>query len=302
MVFTPTRGYANYVICSDCGYIFKCDECDVSLTFHKNERKLRCHYCGKESELPNFCPKCGGFKLQTRGFGTERVMAELAKLFPSQPLVRVDRTVIKTFKDLRNTFNFMKEPGKKIVVGTKMITKGLDIQDLDLVVILDADRYFNFPDYNAQESTASLLMQVAGRSGRKEKGKVIIQSFQPENHIYKSLIDHNFDLIAENDLEQRKIYGYPPFVTLFMILVNNPSADKAKAKANEIVEELSKIENQVDIEILGPVVPIISKLRGNYRYQIIIKSKQKNHDFLYSTLKKHFRDIKIYVNPPTTLV
>ncbi|MBL5981457.1 hypothetical protein NAAC61_04975 [Petrotoga sp. 8T1HF07.NaAc.6.1] len=229
-------------------------------------------------------------------------MAELAKLFPSQPLVRVDRTVIKTFKDLRNTFNFMKEPGKKIVVGTKMITKGLDIQDLDLVVILDADRYFNFPDYNAQESTASLLMQVAGRSGRKEKGKVIIQSFQPENHIYKSLIDHNFDLIAENDLEQRKIYGYPPFVTLFMILVNNPSADKAKAKANEIVEELSKIENQVDIEILGPVVPIISKLRGNYRYQIIIKSKQKNHDFLYSTLKKHFRDIKIYVNPPTTLV
>ncbi|PNR99410.1 hypothetical protein X928_07360 [Petrotoga miotherma DSM 10691] len=302
IVFTPTRGYANYVICSDCGYIFKCDECDVSLTFHKKERKLRCHYCGKESELPNFCPKCGGFKLQTRGFGTERVMTELAKLFPSQPLVRVDRTVIKTFKDLRNTFNFMKEPGKKIVVGTKMITKGLDIQDLDLVVILDADRYINFPDYNAQESTASLLMQVAGRSGRKEKGKVIIQSFQPENDIYKSLIDHNFDLIAENDLEQRKVYGYPPFVTLFLILVNNPSVDKAKAKANEIVEELGKIENQDDFEILGPVVPIISKLRGNYRYQIIIKSKKKNHEFLYSALKTHFRDIKIYVNPPTTLV
>ncbi|KUK16252.1 MAG: Primosomal protein N [Petrotoga mobilis] len=302
IVFTPTRGYANYVICSDCGYIFKCDECDVSLTFHKKERKLSCHYCGKESELPNFCPKCGGFKLQSRGFGTERVLSELAKLFPSQPLVRVDRTVIKTFKDLQNTFNFMKEPGKKIVVGTKMITKGLDIQDLDLVVILDADRYINFPDYNAQESTASLLMQVAGRSGRKERGKVIIQSFQPENNIYKSLIDHNFDLIAKNDLEQRKIYGYPPFVTLFLILVNHPSADKAKAKANEIVEELGKIENQDDFEILGPVVPIISKLRGNHRNQIIIKSKKKNHEFLFSTLKTYYKDIKIYVNPPTTLV
>lgn len=302
IVFTPTRGYANYVVCSDCGYIFKCENCDVSMTFHKKDRSLICHYCGKESELPNFCPKCGGFKLQSRGYGTERVINELGKLFPSQPLVRVDRTVIKTFQDLNKTFNFMKEPGKKIIVGTKMITKGLDIQDLDLVVILDADRYINFPDYNAEENTASLLMQVAGRSGRKEKGSVIIQTFEPDNEIYKSLVVHDYNLIANNDLEQRETFGYPPFLNLYLIMVNNRSQNNAKMKSEEIISELKEQAKDKNFEILGPTTPVIFKLRGNYRYQIIIKSKQDENEFLLSKLKKYYKDIRIYINPPTTLV
>ncbi|PNR94671.1 primosomal protein N' [Petrotoga sp. 9PWA.NaAc.5.4] len=302
IIFTPTRGYANYIICSDCGYIFKCKNCDVSLTFHKKDRKLTCHYCGKESSIPNFCPKCGGFKLQSRGYGTERVIAELGKLFPSDPLVRVDRTVIKTFNDLNKTFNFMKEPGKKIIVGTRMITKGLDIQDLDLVIILDADRYSNLPDYNSEESTASLIMQVAGRSGRKEKGKVLIQTFEPDNEVYKAVQSHDYNLIAEKELEQRKFFKYPPFIDLYLIIVSDSKIEKVQSISEEIVKE---IETQVDnknLEILGPVTPVISKLRGNYRYQIIIKSYQEHLDFLPKVVEKYDKFIKLYVNPPTTII
>jgi len=302
IVFTPTRGYANYVVCSECGYIFKCDNCDVSLTFHKKERKLICHYCGNEQELPNFCPKCGGFKLQSRGYGTERVITELTKLFPSEPIVRVDRTVIKTFDDLKNTFTFMKEPGRKIIVGTKMITKGLDIKDLDLVVILDSDRYTHMPDYNARESTASLIMQVAGRSGRKEKGKVIIQSFDPNNEVYKAAINHDYTFIAEKELEQREKYKYPPFTKLFLIMVSNRKMENVKSISQDLINELGSVIDNKQVELLGPVTPIISKLRGDYRLQIILKVFQEDTSFLMPIVEKYDKDIKVYVNPPTTIL
>lgn len=302
IVFTPTRGYANYIVCSECGYIFKCENCDVSLTFHKKERKLVCHYCGNEQPLSNFCPRCGGFKLQSRGYGTERVLTELTKLFPSEPIVRVDRTVIKSFEDLKNTFSFMKEPGRKIIVGTKMITKGLDIKDLDLVVILDSDRYTHLPDYNAKESTASLIMQVAGRSGRKEKGKVLIQTFDSDNEIYQAAINHDYTLIAEKELEQRSIYKYPPFTKLFLIMINNNKMDKVKSISQDIINELEKIIEKQQVELLGPVTPIISKLRGNYRLQIILKVYQHDTSFLLPIVEKFDKDIKVYFNPPTTIL
>jgi primosomal protein N' (replication factor Y) len=302
IVFTPTRGYANYIVCSECGYIFKCENCDVSLTFHKKERKLVCHYCGNEQPLSNFCPRCGGFKLQSRGYGTERVLTELTKLFPSEPIVRVDRTVIKSFEDLKNTFSFMKEPGRKIIVGTKMITKGLDIKDLDLVVILDSDRYTHLPDYNAKESTASLIMQVAGRSGRKEKGKVLIQTFDSDNEIYQAAINHDYTLIAEKELEQRSIYKYPPFTKLFLIMINNNKMDKVKSISQDIINELEKVIENQQVELLGPVTPIISKLRGNYRLQIILKVYQHDTSFLLPIVEKFDKDIKVYFNPPTTIL
>ncbi|BBE29962.1 primosomal protein N' [Tepiditoga spiralis] len=296
IIFTPTRGYANYIMCPDCGYIFKCSECDVSLTFHKNDMKLKCHYCGKEEKVPSVCPNCGNVNLQSRGYGTERVVNELMKLFPSEVILRVDRTVIRSYEELKKTFNYMKEPGKKIIVGTKMITKGLDIEDLHLVVVLDSDRYSNFPDYSAYESTGALILQVGGRSGRKERGKVLIQTFKPEEELYKAAKNHDYTMILNHEIKERKEFRYPPFSDMIIIMVYEEDKKNCEKISREIFNEVKEITR----EIMGPVDPIISRIKNKYRKQIILRGNI-NIESLRNVLK-NFRNIKVYVNPPSTLL
>ena len=296
IVFTPTRGYANYVMCPDCGYIFKCNECDVSLTFHKRDMKLKCHYCGNEEEVPSVCPECGNRNLQSRGYGTERVVNELLKIFPSEVILRVDRTVIRNYEELKKTFNYMKEPGKKIIVGTKMITKGLDIEDLQLVVILDSDRYSNFPDYSAYESTGALILQVGGRSGRKERGKVLIQTFKPEEELYKAAKKHDYTMILNHEIKERKEFKYPPFSDMIIIMIY----EEDRALCEKISKELLNEVKGITEEVMGPVDPIIAKIKNKYRKQIILRGNVDT-ERLKNTLK-NFRTAKVYINPPSTLL
>lgn len=299
IVFTPTRGYANYVICSDCGYIFKCENCDVSYTYHKKENKLKCHYCGEEKNTPASCPNCKSIKLQTRGYGTEKVVNDLMKAFPSVPIVRVDRTVINNYDELKDTFNYMHEKGRKIIVGTKMITKGLDIEDLDLVVILDSDRYAFLPDYTAEESAASLIMQVAGRAGRKEKGNVIIQTFKNDSKMFEHIKNNDYDSIIKSELLKREKYNYPPYSDMYLLIIQNESREDNNKMSNLIYEELKNLFPNT--EILGPVEPLIYKLRNKYRKYIMIKEKIDNVKLL-KIQKKYNRNLIIHSNPPTTLL
>ncbi|KLO24143.1 replication restart helicase PriA [Marinitoga sp. 1155] len=299
LIFSPTKGYANYLICTNCGNVLKCDNCDVSYTYHRYENKLKCHYCGIEKKVPNSCPVCGNPELQLRGYGTERVVNELLKFFPSNKIIRMDREVIKTHEELNKAFEEIKKEGPAIIVGTKMITKGLDIEDIKLVVILDSDRYLNFPEYTSQEHTASLLIQVAGRSGRKEKGKVLLQTFKSESDFFKFVKEHNYDKIVELELKNREKYKYPPYSELLMIIFSNPKFETALKESEEFFNILKN--KDLNVELLEPTEPLIPKLRGQYRYQIVIKGNI-DHDEFYEIIKNYNKKMHIFLNPPTTLI
>ena len=300
IIFTPTRGYANYIMCSDCGYIFKCENCDVSMTYHKNDSKLSCHYCGLEKKIPDKCPICKSYNLQSRGYGTEKVVSDIMKIFPSEEVVRIDRTVIKNYEELKKTFNYIKEPGKKIIVGTKMITKGLDIEDLQLVIILDFERYSNFPDYTSFETASSLLIQVAGRSGRREIGKVLVQSFKLEKNSYEYLINHDYNKIIDKELNERKEFGYPPFNEMYLFIISNEDIKIVEETSNSLINDLKN--TFTNSKILGPTTPLISKLKGNYRKQILFLPKIIDKNLLFPIIKKYDKLLYLYVNPPTTIL
>lgn len=299
IIFTPARGYSNYIICTDCGHIIKCDNCDVSMTYYREEYKLKCHYCGNEKNAPDKCPVCSGINLQTRGYGTEKVYSDIQKLFPSETIVRMDRSVISSYSDLSKTYEFINNEGKMIIIGTKMITKGLDIKDLELVVIMDSDRFTDFPDYNATENAGALIMQVAGRAGRKEKGKVIIQTFKKESGFYGAVSQHNYDSIINAELEERKIFNYPPFSDLLLVIISDTDENKAKNISDEIYREIIKMGYEG--ELYGPVKPMIYKLKNKYRYQIIIKTK-KTYENLKNIFDKYRNNLYVYLNPPSTML
>lgn len=300
IVFTPTKGYANYIICTNCGHIFRCKNCDISMTYYKQENHLKCHYCDNTQPVPSVCPKCGSTELQTRGFGTERVMNELIRIFPSQPMVRVDRQAVKSSQDVQETFKYINNPGRMIIIGTKMITKGLNIPDLELVVVLDCERYFNMPDYNASENSSALLMQVAGRSGRKERGRVMIQSFNPKNELYKFILNHDYDSIISAETENRKKYLYPPFTNLIIILVKDSQEENLNKKALKIYKSLcSDLDRKV---LLGPVKPSVYKLNNFFRLSIIVKISTLDLQIFRQIYSEYRNSVSIYINPPTTMI
>lgn len=300
IVFTPTKGYANYIICTNCGHIFRCKNCDISMTYYKQENHLKCHYCDNTQPVPSVCPKCGSTELQTRGFGTERVMNELIRIFPSQPMVRVDRQAVKSSQDVQETFKYINNPGRMIIIGTKMITKGLNIPDLELVVVLDCERYFNMPDYNASENSSALLMQVAGRSGRKERGRVMIQSFNPKNELYKFILNHDYDSIISAETENRKKYLYPPFTNLIIILVKDSQEENLNKKALKIYKSLcSYLDRKM---LLGPVKPSVYKLNNFFRLSIIVKISTLDLQIFRQIYSEYRNSVSIYINPPTTMI
>ena len=300
IIFTPTKGYANYIICTNCGHIFRCKNCDISMTYYKQENHLKCHYCDNTQPVPSVCPKCGSTDLQTRGFGTERVMNELIRIFPSYPIVRVDRQAIKNPQDVEETFKYINNPGRMIIIGTKMITKGLNISDLELVVVLDCERYFNMPDYNACENSSALLMQVAGRSGRKERGRVMIQSFNPDNELYKFILNHDYDSIVSVETENRKKYLYPPFTKLVIILIKDSKEENLNKKALKIYQSLCLYLNRK--MILGPVKPSVYKLNNFFRLSIIVKISNTDLNVFRQIYSEYRNSVSIYINPPTTMI
>lgn len=294
ILFQNRRGYAPVVECETCGNSSKCQNCDVSLTFHSYTKELRCHYCGYKQTIPKKCNACGSEHLNTKGFGTEQIEMELHHLFPNAKIGRMD------LDTTRGKYSYQKIIGQfdaqeiDILVGTQMLSKGLDFSNVSLVGIMNADNMLNFPDFRAHERSYQLMVQVSGRSGRGQKrGKVIIQTFNPYHQILQQVSTSDYFAMYNEQLEERWQYKYPPFYRLIKITLKHKDFQKIETGVNWLESSLTNIYGE---SVMGPSVPSISKIRNYYIRNFTIKIPQKQSIKTYKDkllkVKESFLSIK----------
>ncbi|KPK79983.1 MAG: primosomal protein N', partial [Bacteroides sp. SM23_62_1] len=269
ILFQNRRGFSLYIECISCGWIPHCRNCDVSLTYHKLEQQLVCHYCGYTIKIPVTCPQCYETALQTRGFGTEKIEEELAIFFPDAKIVRFDLDTAHSRKNYEKIIFDFEQQKTDILIGTQIVSKGLDFDNVGLVGILNADNLLNFPDFRAFERSYQLLAQVAGRAGRKyHKGLVILQTSDPENIVIKYILINNYDAIYRHQIAERKSFRYPPFYRLIKISLRHRKNTILDSASRGIVLEFKNIKG---IDVLGPHYPLIRKIKNWYIRDILIK-------------------------------
>ncbi|MFN6992060.1 MAG: primosomal protein N', partial [Fervidobacterium sp.] len=314
IVFTRRKGFSR-VQCAVCGYIIKCDHCDVSMTYHLDSKKLVCHLCGSEKEINFSCPSCGASLFIDKGTGTEKVEKELKEIFPGRNVIRIDAEIIDEFEKLSKILSALREGNVDILAGTKMITKGLDIYRIGLVGVIDVDALISYPDINASLRTFQLLVQVIGRAGRKEQGRAIIQTYNPKDPVISYAVAQDVEGFYNRELKMRKELKYPPFFNVIQItyanLDNNLARDTLDAVANELEMFLYQLpkeyqengeynEEYKDIEILGPSEHPILKAANKYRYQLIIKTHNTINllKLIRKIIARFPGEWTIKVNPP----
>ncbi len=270
ILFQNRRGYSPMIQCEDCGWVPKCINCAVSLTYHQYRHAMICHYCGYREEMPTQCPTCSSKRLQTLGYGTEKLEEELKLHFPDARTQRMDLDTTRTKSGYENIIEGFESGETDILVGTQMVTKGLDFDNVSLVGVFDADRMMHFPDFRSYERAFQLITQVSGRSGRREKkGKVIIQTSDPTHKLFSFILVHNVTGFIQEQLDDRRNHFYPPYSRLIEITVKH--IDKKICK--EVSEQFSKTiqEHLTGVKILGPGEPMISKIRNEFLMTILIK-------------------------------
>lgn len=298
ILFLNRRGYSSFLTCSSCGYVEKCPNCDISLTYHKSSNMLRCHYCGYATKRKKLCPKCQE-EFKDYGIGTEKVEEELKSLIKDAKIIRMDVDTTTTKNAHAKIINSFLEEKYNILVGTQMIAKGLDFPNVTLVGVLNADIGLNFPDFRSSEITFSLLNQVLGRSGRGNKeGKVLIQTFNPEHYAIAYTKNHDYLGFYNEEMKIRKILKYPPYYYICSIKIISKDYNLASKSSYDVVNYLKQnIKNEI---ILGPSVCNVFKLNNNYRFQIIIKYKDVNNILEYLTnIEHHYfnkKDIKVEID------
>ena len=265
------RGFAPFLLCADCGESFHCPNCEITLTYHQRERRLRCHYCDYTEAVPEHCNKCQGLNIEPQGAGTERLEQELEELFPSANIVRMDRDTTSRKGAHQRIMTEMLARKIDILVGTQMIAKGHDFPGVALVGVLGADSILNFPDFRSGERSFSLLTQVAGRAGRASGGgKVFIQSYNPEHYALTCAVEQDYHDFFQQELPFRQELGYPPCGHLVNLVFSGNNNNQVQAAAVQFANHLHPIAKSV--EVLGPSPCPLSKLRGKSRYQILLKS------------------------------
>ncbi|MBQ5856364.1 MAG: primosomal protein N' [Bacteroidales bacterium] len=304
ILFQNRRGFSLRIECEHCNYIPQCINCDVSLIYHKNQNILKCHYCGYTTSVPTECPSCRSTDLKMYGFGTERIEDDLKVIFPDANSARLDLDTTRT----KNSYQFILEQFQNketnILVGTQMVTKGLDFDSVKVVGILNADNMLTFPDFRAYERSFQLMEQVSGRAGRKgDKGKVIIQTYQPQHPVILNVMTHDYVKFYEEQMPIRRQFNYPPYSRLVMIRMK----DVDEQKLNKAANELAKIFRQVFKEnLLGPEYPVVSRVKNQYIKQMLIKihkdlNSTKVKEFINKTIEdfKHnndFKSVKIQID------
>lgn len=301
ILFLNRRGYSTFISCRSCGYVFKCPECDVSMTYHKNGY-LICHYCGRAERVSKVCPKCSSKYVKFFGAGTERVELEIKKYFPQARVLRMDVDTTRYKNAHESIYNSFKNGEADILIGTQMVSKGLDFKDVVLVGILAADMSLNLPDYRSAERTYQIITQVAGRAGRGEdEGRVIVQSYTPEHYSLKYSKEEDYEALFKKEIEIRRLMSNPPFGKILLINVSSKFEEKLKKFMYTLEYNLKKLIVE-DITMLGPVPCIITKLKENYRWQIIIKGNfddefsEKVKDTLYVLNKSVYNEIRISID------
>nr|WP_262921526.1 primosomal protein N' [Psychroserpens algicola] len=304
ILFQNRRGFSPIVECQTCGHSPQCPNCDVSLTFHQYRNQLRCHYCGYHTVMPKTCDACGSVELDSKGFGTEQVEQEAKLLFPDHNVARMDLDTTRGKYGYEKIITALEQGEIDILVGTQMLTKGLDFRNVKLVGIMNADNMLNFPDFRAHERSYQLMAQVSGRAGRtEERGKVLIQTYNPYHKILQQVSTNNYQQMFEEQLDERHIYKYPPVFRMIKITLKHKDYNRVNIGADWYARSLRTV---FDAHVLGPEYPPVARIRNQYLKHILVKIPQKqslsktkeaiikiNNSFLSV---KDFRAIRVILN------
>lgn len=289
ILFLNRRGFSAYYQCLDCGYVCKCNTCDVSLTYHKDERALKCHYCGTKYQVPVSCPECGGKHFKLGGVGTEKVVEEVQKEYPNAKILRMDNDTTSTKEAHNAILSQFKEGKADILVGTQMVAKGHDFPAVVLVGIIDADQSMYFSDYRSLERTFQLITQVAGRAGRdKLPGKVVLQTYSPRHYILNFATHYNYKGFFDYEISVRQATAFPPFATVLRIMIVSEVEQKAKQSARTLynkVLDLKKKEEDAFAYLNGMKSPI-KKIENKFRFQIIARIVGEKQEEIIQSLYK----------------
>ena len=269
ILFQNRRGFSPFLMCTDCGHVPACTNCSVSYTYHKSINRLVCHYCGKSVKVPQECPECGSAGMSTKGFGTEKIEEEIRLLFPSARVARMDQDTVRNRSAASEILGSFAAGETDILIGTQMISKGLDFERLTVVGILDADTMMHFPDFRAHERSFQLMEQVSGRAGRRtRRGRVIIQTADPASIILRQVLKHDFRSMCSAQLEERSLFGYPPFTRIIRIALKHRDLEELNRSAARLAENLRR---QLGNIVLGPEFPMVMQVQKWYIKTVMIK-------------------------------
>lgn len=273
ILFQNQRGYAPVIQCKSCATVPQCPHCDVSLTYHQGRNQLRCHYCGYAIAKPEVCIACGSTDLITKGVGTEQIAKELTELFPDVTIDRMDQDTTSGKYGYEKILSKFEQRETQILVGTQMISKGLDFENVGLVGVMNADSFIHFPDFRAYERSFQLLVQISGRAGRSsQKGKVLIQTYSPKHPVLQQVLHNNFKEMFQSQIKERKEFHYPPFVRLIKITFKHSDFNKVNEGAEWFAEVLRQgFSQQQLLQVLGPEFPLVSRIRNEYIKDILVK-------------------------------
>ncbi|MBE6207994.1 MAG: primosomal protein N' [Rikenellaceae bacterium] len=304
MLFQNRRGFAPYLECPQCGWTARCPHCNVTLSYHKVREQLVCHYCGHTEAAMVRCPSCKVVDLQPMGFGTEKIEEQISELFPEARVGRLDRDQLTSETAFNRIVDDFAAHRTDILVGTQMITKGFDFEDVSLVGVLNADNLLLNPDFRASERAFQLLQQVSGRAGRRRAGgEVVIQTADPAHPVLRQLLNDDFEQMARDQLAERQAYFYPPYARLTMVTLRHPQVQIVRRAAAELADRLRR---DMGRRVLGPIAPPVDRIRGEYLMQLMLKvesgaSRLKANELLREKLQQlqqlpDYKSVTISVN------
>ncbi len=282
ILFQNRRGFAPVCSCKSCGWTAKCQSCDVSLTYHKQQQLLKCHYCGFFENIVKKCKTCSSMEVQIKGYGTEKIEEELQPFLPDAIIKRLDLDTTKSKNAYQTIINDFENNNIDVLIGTQMLTKGLDFDNVSLVGIINADALLNFPDFRSHERSFQLMAQVSGRAGRKSKqGNVIIQTYSADHNIIHAVQGNDYISMYHSELQDRKIFNYPPYCKLVLIIVSHRDYNLTNQAARELAIVLRQYFSQ---NVLGPEYPYVSRIKNRYLKNILVKI---GSDLSLNQSKKH---------------
>ena len=301
MLFLNRRGYSTFIMCRDCGYVMKCEDCDVSMTYHLDENRLICHYCGKTKQVATVCPECGKTNIRYFGSGTQKIEAELKKYIPEASVIRMDVDTTSVKNGHEKILSKFRDEKIDILLGTQMIVKGHDFSNVTLVGVLAADSSMNIGDYKANEKTFQLLTQMAGRAGRGEKkGTAIIQTYMPDEFCIETAREQDYTKFYNTEINLREKLNYPPFCDIIVSVISGADEEMVKVEANQLYQLFKQ-----HFEPFAPVPAPITKINNEYRWRILIKDNIDEHKIqqindvmnAYYKQKNDLVKVSIDINP-----
>jgi len=292
ILFLNRRGYSTFVSCRSCGHVVKCKHCDISLTFHMTSRELQCHYCGDKYDAPRECPECSSKQIKYFGAGTQKLEKIIESYFPSAVISRMDLDVTSRKGSHNTILESFKNGEVDIMIGTQMISKGLDFPNVTLVGIITADSMLNMPDFRAPEKVFQQVLQVSGRAGRGlDAGRVILQTYNPEHYSIELAAKQDYLTFFQKELELRRAFNYPPFTKLININFTGENEEETYRAVNRITENIKYIltskgyERDLDEIVFGPNEAMIYRVKNRFRFYILLKCNKENFVLVRSILK-----------------